>query len=129
MSTKALLGNSLMMSGNMHLVPLCLQCGSIAINLGTVRTRVSAPAAVRAPDHLQACPDAHLQNLMKLGHNKRDVLLDTGAKTPGVQYGHWDAAAVQLAPPPPQSCCAPAASSGSGNWDGFCSSVATSSTL
>eukprot|EP00891_Asterochloris_glomerata_P008946 jgi/Astpho2/8946/e_gw1.00133.129.1_t len=48
----------------MHVVPLCLQCGSIAINLGT--------------------------NMMKLGHNKRDVLLDIGAKPPGVhKFWQW----------------------------------------
>ena len=37
---------------------------------------------------LASLPIYKLQNLMKLGHNKRDELLDTGAKTPGVQYGH-----------------------------------------
>ena len=78
------------MTGNMHVVPLCLQCGSIAINLGTVRPTClsSCCSAGARPDHLQACPYAHLQNMMKLGHNKRDVLLDIGAKPPGVQYGH-----------------------------------------
>ncbi len=61
----------------------CHQCGN-----GAPTCLSSCCGAGARPDHLQACPYAHLQNMMKLGHNKRDVLLDIGANPPGVQYGH-----------------------------------------